>query len=158
MIALFKQMVLSVAAAAIFGSVILTLAEGRAQKEILRIAVGILLILSLLNPLRVMKMPSFSMREFFRNFTQMNTVSENGYLTATLDEFCAESEQYICDKGEQDGIPCTAQISAEMQENSIVISQITITFTSEPNQDIAEKFCKEIAAEFAISDECVIWS
>ena len=57
MIALFRQLILSITAAALFGAVMLTMTEQKSQRSVLQLAVGLLLLLAIINPLRHLKLP-----------------------------------------------------------------------------------------------------
>ena len=142
MIAVFKQIVLCVTAASLFGAVLLSLVQQRAQKEIVRIAVGILLILSLLTPLRSVHFPKLSLSQ--KDMQTQTTDADALYEQALAEEFCRQTEEYLEQQAQQDGLSCTIQVQAQMKENEMTITGVTVRCSSEKETAIVQLLTSQL--------------
>lgn len=153
MIAVLRQMILSVTAAALFGSVLISLTEGRAQQEIVRIAVGLMVVLALRNPLRTVRMPEpgvlFSGQEEYRN------EGENAYYEAVLEEFAEQTESWLEQRAEELGIECSVNISAEQEDGVVSITRAEVSAEGLSESEKSE-LVDEIAEQCGISTEAVV--
>lgn len=119
MIALIRQVILCVTAASLFGAVALALVKDGALKEIVRMGVGLVLILSLIIPLRnifSLKLPNLFVQK--QNIQQEDT--EEIYQQAVLEQVEAEASQYVVKLAEEYGIDCTADVTADISEEGMV--------------------------------------
>lgn len=153
MIAVLRQMILSVTAAALFGSVLISLTEGRAQQEIVRIAVGLMVVLALINPLRTVKMPELG--GLFSGQEEYRSEGENAYYEAVLEEFTEQTESWLEQRAEELGIECSINISAEQEDGAVSITRAEVSAEglSEPEKT---ELIDEIAEQCGISTEAVV--
>lgn len=135
MIATLRQMILCVTAASLFGSIVLSLTEQKAQQEIVRIAVGMMLVLALITPIRAIRLPDFGWLKQFSDTQNTETDAEAVYTQTVLEEFETEAEAYLEQLTEKQGIPCTFTITAGMEDGTVFIRSAEIFFS----QEVTEK-------------------
>lgn len=125
MIAMLRQMIFCITAAALFGAAVQALTKDGAIKEVIQMAVGILLILSLMIPLR----RTFRLPELISlpKHTEIQSDAQELYTQEVLKQFQTEMQTYIQELMEKQG--CNGTVSAEAYidaDDEIAVKQITI--------------------------------
>ncbi|MDO5548036.1 MAG: hypothetical protein Q4F79_06055 [Eubacteriales bacterium] len=152
MIATLKQMILCVTAASLFGSIVLSLTEQKAQQEILRIAVGMMLVLSLITPIRAIRLPDLSWLESFSGSGNAQADAEAAYTQTVLEEFETEVEAYLEQLAEQQGISCTITITAVQEEDAVSICSAEVLFPQEATEEQRQQVQDIVIQELGISE------
>ncbi|MGN1014877.1 MAG: hypothetical protein ACI4PM_05920 [Butyricicoccus sp.] len=145
MIAVFKQVILCVTAASLFGAVVLSLVQQRAQKEIVRIAVGIVLILSLLTPLRSLHFPKLS--EIMDSARIQSAGEDELYEQTISEEFCRQAEDYLEQQAQQNSITCSIEIQTEIDENELKITGAAVRCSSEEEERLSQLMTDQLGIE-----------
>lgn len=132
MIAILRQMILSITAAAIFGSVMLTLVRKSAIQEIVRLATGMLMILALLQPLQVLRIPSFGVK------MPQDTEIQQQNTTLSFTAIEQATAQVIEQQAAAQGILCKAEVTMSMQAEVPQVQCIRISGTGIPQEKLRE--------------------
>ncbi len=121
-----RQIILSVTAASLFGAVALALVPDGALKEAVRLGVGIVLVLSLVLPLRAALPPALS--EFVPEAAEVQQeTADDVYRAAIREQVEAQTAAYIEQAAADGGIACTAQVTADIaQDGTVSIAAVSI--------------------------------
>jgi hypothetical protein len=159
MIALLKQILLCVTAASLFGSVVLALTEQKAQKEIIRIAVGMMLVLALIEPLRSIQFPKLSGIPAFSNDFNVSSNAEDVYKQTVIEEFEMETEAYLEELiQEKEGIVCTYSVTAQLQNEVVSILSAEISFEDEAADKQKQNVLQITAQELGIEESQITFA
>lgn len=151
MIALLRQIILCVTAASLFGAVALSLVPDGALKEITRMGVGIVLILSLIQPFRQI-FPA-SLADLFQksHVPAVQQDMDDVYQKAILQQVETETAQYIVQQAENKGISCRAEANAQAAEDGTVsIQTIRLVFKEPLAGSRLSGFCQQISADLGV--------
>ncbi|MGN1030968.1 MAG: stage III sporulation protein AF [Butyricicoccaceae bacterium] len=149
MIAAFQHVIICITTAAIFLAVLMAFVPNGAIREIVRLAGGMVLILSLVTPLRNLRITEIlhSMGEpesFSAEQTEQDAQEWNqAYITEQI-------EHYISQKTQEMGIDCTVTILTEMKEDGIALTGAEVTY------HIAVDEAEKKKVEELMKDECGI--
>lgn len=153
MIGILRQMILCVTAASLFGSMMLSLTEQKGQKEIIRIAIGMMLVLALIAPLRSLRLPGWEWLSQLWSGWEASADAQEVYQKHVLEEFETEVETYLEQCAEQEGVSCTAEVTAKQEEDTVTICDARLIFDT----DVTEKQRSDIGAmaaqELGISEQ-----
>ncbi len=150
MIELMRQVIYCVTAASLFGAVALSLVQEGALKQVIRIAVGLTLVLSLVVPFqRTISFPNW--KDWLTGETEQETDTVQLYRETICEQVEAETAQYIEQLARQQGVDvCTAQVSAQTDEDGTVrITSVTLDMDAANDafrQTIAEQLGLDVDA------------
>lgn len=143
MIALFRQIILCVTAASLFGAVALALVPKGALHEIVRLAVGLVLILSLAAPLRSLTFPKLHITN---QWSQEQQQSDEQLADALVQEVERQAADYIVQLAAQRGISCTAQVDAKRTESGVVsLTRAELELSGDSTEGEIRRLIGEIA-------------
>ncbi len=143
MIIFLRQIIFSVTAAALFGSVLLTLTEGKAQREIIRLAVGLMLVLALFQPLRAIQLPRLS--DWFRIEVPQETGADS-YQQTVLRTFEQQTAEYLVHQAEGMNIQCDIQVHSRCEDQEVAITSVSVrtgTLREEQRQALLNMVAKQ---------------
>lgn len=152
MIELMRQVIYCVTAASLFGAVALSLVQEGALKQVMRIAVGLTLILSLAVPFqRTISFPNW--KDWLTGETEkQQTDTMQLYRDTICKQVELETAQYIEQQAQQQGIAsCTAQVSAQADEDGTV-RIVGVTLDMDTADDT---FCQMIAEQLGLDADAV---
>lgn len=154
MIALIRQIILCVTAASLFGAVSLSLVPDGALKEVTRLGVGLVLVLSLALPLRqVIALPSF---DWGQQQPQQEDTTEL-YREAVRQQMETETAEYMMKQIDNMGIDCTAQATAAIAEDGTVsIAAVCIAPGKGVTEEQLQTLKQWICAQLGVADSAVI--
>ncbi|MCD8356163.1 MAG: stage III sporulation protein AF [Clostridia bacterium] len=155
MIVLLRQIILCVTAASLFCAVTLSLVPDGALKEVIRMGTGLVLILSLVIPLRQ------SLPRALTNLLPQVSVPEQQdttelYQRAVLRQVEAEAAQYAVQRAASVGIDCTASVTAITDEDgTISITAVNLVLDAPASDSIITDLRTQLAQELGITDEYI---
>lgn len=156
MIVLVRQLILSVTAASLFGAVVLALVPDSALKEAIRLGVGIVLILSLIIPLRN-TLPSGLSDLLPQTAEEQQDEAGDVYRAAIQEQVEAQTTDYIIQQAAENGISCTAQATADISEDGTV--SVTAVFIR-PEGDVSESrlntLRQQISTQLGVPERAVL--
>lgn len=155
MIALIRQIILCVTAASLFGAVALSLVSDGALKEVIRMGVGLVLILSLALPLRrIISLPSLnvgSKRDAVREDTT------DVYQEAIKQQVETETAQYVVQQAAAAGVSCRAHVSAKIsEEGTVSIVAVSIAPDGDISDHKLKTFKQQISTQLGVSDDAIV--
>lgn len=122
MTGILKSIILGVSTAALFGGIAMTLAHAGVMKEIVRLAAGVMVILSLLQPLSQIhiRLPTgwfhISKQPIERQVEEAKGQSKDMMAESTAKEIGA----YLVRRANDQGIICKINVHASMDEENVV--------------------------------------
>lgn len=155
MIAVMRQLILSVTAASLFGAVVLALVPNSALKETVRLGVGLVLILALVLPLR--SLLPFKLTDLLPESTEVQQEeTDSVYRAAVKEQVEVQTAEYIVQQAAQNGISCTAQVSADIAEDGTVSIQ-TVTIQTEDDTDDSQlqSLQTQLSTQLGVSKDCI---
>ena len=153
MIGMLRQIILCVTAASLFGSIVLSLTEQKGQREIIRVAIGMMLVLALATPLRSVRFPDFSsLLDGWSPETQSYR-AENTYQAQVLEEFETEVEAYLEQCAEENGVSCSAEVIAEQDGSSVCVRSAKLSFSDDVTAAQREEIGAMAAQELGITEQ-----
>lgn len=153
MIGIVRQMILCVTAASLFGSMMLSLTEQKGQKEIIRIAIGMMLVLALITPLRSIRLPDWGWLSGLWSGQETSADAQEVYQKHVLEEFETELETYLEQCAAREGVSCAAEVTAEQQADTVSIQAAVLTFVSDVTEQQREEIGAMAAQELGISEQ-----
>ncbi len=156
MIALLRQLILCVTAASLFGAVALSLVPDGALREAVRMGVGFVLILSLIQPLR--QLLPLSLPD---QLPEMDTVAQQDagdvYQQAVIQQVEVETAEYIVQEAAGMGISCQASVTASVDDEG-QISITTVHLAADENADgsALSALCKNLTAALGVSTDAIL--
>lgn len=157
MIALLRQLILCVTAASLFGAVALSLVPDGALKEAVRMGVGFVLILSLIQPLRQLlplSLPDL-LPEIDASVSQQS--AEDVYQQAVLQQVEVETGDYVMQEAAEMGISCKASVTVSADsEGQVSITAVRITAAEGTAASALSALQKNLAAELGISTDAIL--
>lgn len=120
---LFRSVILGVTVAALFGGIAMTLVHTGTMKEVVRLAAGVMVILSLLMPLSQvrLRLPTdwihASTQPIDRQVEQATTQSREWRAQASAREIGA----YLTRRASGEGITCNIEVQASIQDDGVVL-------------------------------------
>lgn len=157
MIALLRQLILCVTAASLFGAVALSLVPDGALKEAVRMGVGFVLILSLIQPLRQLlplSLPDL-LPEIDASVSQQS--AEDVYQQAVLQQVEVETGDYVMQEAAEMGISCKASVTVSADsEGQVSITAVRITAAEGTAASTLSALQKNLAAELGISTDAIL--
>lgn len=157
MIALLRQLILCVTAASLFGAVALSLVPDGALKEAVRMGVGFVLILSLIQPLRQLlplSLPDL-LPEIDTSVSQQS--AEDVYQQAVLQQVEVETGDYVVQEAAEMGISCEASVTASIDgEGEVSITAVRITAAEGTAASALSALRKNLAAELGVSTDAIL--
>ena len=152
MIAILRQIIFCITAAALFGAAVQALTKDGAMKEVIQMAVGILLILSLVMPLRRgFKLPDFIT---LPESTAVQNDAQELYTQTLLTQFQTEIEAYVQNLLEQQ--QCTGTVSAQVyinEDDTAAVRQITVQLQQGNAEALKQKITDDLQLD---ADKVVI--
>ena len=157
MIALFRQLILCVTAASLFGSVALSLVQNGALKEAVRMGVGFVLILSLIQPLRqLLPMSLPDLLPKIDTAVQQQS-AEDVYQQAVLQQVEVETEEYVVQEAAEMDISCEASVTASVDsEGQVSITAVSFTAEEGTDSSVLSALRKNLAAELGVSTDAIL--
>lgn len=149
MIALFRQLILSITAVALFGAVMLTMTEQKAQRSVLQLAVGLLLLLAIINPLRRLRLPeALSLPDSVQEHIPKD--QEKLYEKAVAASFCEQTEAYLENQLERLGVRADVKLTLS-EGKEMVVSGVSVicpeTCTKRQRQEIEQLLKRELGIQ-----------
>lgn len=129
MIGTLRSIVLGVSTAALFGGIAMTLVRNGALREIIRISVGIMLILSLLYPVSkiCLHLPLKSFRQSTEAITHRVDEAKNQQKDLLVQSSSREIGAYLMRKAKNEGIVCDIDVFTQVHDdNTVSIEQIAV--------------------------------
>ncbi len=155
MIALFRQLILSITAAALFGAVVLALTDQKSQRGLLHLAVGILLLLAIINPLRIIQLPEFlQLPDSMTNNWNQSENTDSAYVRAVRETFCMQTEEYLEAKIEEKGLSGDIQLEVS-EDNVLTISTVHVVCDNAYSAGRKEQLEEIIQSELGIGKEVI---
>lgn len=155
MIALIRQVILCVTAASLFGAVSLSLVSDGALKEVVRIGVGLVLILSLALPLR--SLVSLPELDVWPDTDAPQAQTEDLYREAVRQQVQAETAQYVMQQARKQGVACTAQATAEIADDGAVsITAVSIAPDSDVSDERLTALKRQLVSELGVPDSAIV--
>ena len=152
MIALIRQLILCVTAASLFGAVTLSLVPDRAIKEVIRLGIGLLLLLSVILPFRqclTWKMPQIP--EQHRAEPEETHIED-----IILQQTERQTEQYIVELIQEYGLSGTADVQMHVTEDGVVsVAVVSITMADDISKQTEYTLRRRIVQELG-AEEIVI--
>lgn len=157
MIALLRQLILCVTAASLFGAVALSLVQNGALKEAVRMGVGFVLILSLIQPLRqLLPMSLPDLLPKIDTAVQQQSV-EDVYQQAVLQQVEVETEEYVVQEAAEMDISCEASVTASVDsEGQVSITAVSFTAEEGTDSSVLSALRKNLAAELGVSTDAIL--
>lgn len=128
-----RELVVGVSTAAMIGGVALTLVQGGALREIVRLASGLTMLLALLTPLSALRLPSAG-GWLQGTFAQASTRTEAEQMQARNDELAVGSmaraaASYIEEQAKVLGVRCTAKVTlGQDARGTLTLDAVTVTY------------------------------
>lgn len=153
MIVLLRQIILCVTAASLFCAVTLSLVPDGALKEVIRMGTGLVLILSLVIPLR-QSLP----RALTNLLPQVSAPEQQDttelYQQAVLQQVETETAQYAVQRAASLGINCTASVTAITHEDgTISITAVNLILDTPAADSVVTDLRTQLAEDLGITDE-----
>ena len=156
MIVLLRQVILSVTAASLFGAVALALVPDGALKEAIRLGVGIVLILSLVIPLRG-ALPSGLSDLLPKAAEVQQDEAGDVYRAAIPDRVEAQTAEYVVQQAAEDGISCTAQATATVAEDGTVsITAVSIQPEDSVSESRLDALRNRLSTELGVPKDAIL--
>lgn len=157
MIALLRQLILCVTAASLFGAVALSLVQNGALKEAVRMGVGFVLILSLIQPLRqLLPMSLPDLLPKIDTAVQQQS-AEDVYQQAVLQQVEVETEEYVVQEAAEMDISCEASVTASVDsEGQVSITAVSFTAEEGTDSSVLSALRKNLAAELGVSTDAIL--
>lgn len=155
MIALLRQIILCVTAASLFCAVTLSLAPDGALKEVIRMGTGLVLILSLVIPLR-QSLPKALTDLLPQISAPAQEDTAKVYQQVVLERVEVETAQYAVQQASSLGIQCTASVTVSAAEDGTVVIQSVALVTDSPvsTQKLSDLRAK-LSNDLGITDDCI---
>lgn len=155
MIVLLRQLILSVTAASLFGAVALALVPDGALREAVRLGVGIVLILSLVIPLRN-AMPSGLSDLLPKTAEIQQDEAGDVYRAAIKEQVEAQTVEYIVQQAAENGISCTAQAAVDIAEDGTVsITAVSIQSEEGTSESRLNALREQLSTELGVPEDAV---
>lgn len=157
MIALLRQLILCVTAASLFGAVALSLVQNGALKEAVRMGVGFVLILSLIQPLRqLLPMSLPDLLPKIDTAVQQQS-AEDVYQQVVLQQVEVETEEYVVQEAAEMDISCEASVTASVDsEGQVSITAVSFTAEEGTDSSVLSALRKNLAAELGVSTDAIL--
>ena len=129
MTGILRSIIFGVSTAALFGGIAMTLVRSGALREIIRIAVGTMLILSLLYPVSKirLRLPLEKFRQSTQAVTQHVDEAKDRQKDLLAQSSAREIGAYLVRKAKNEGISCDIDVFAEAHDdNTVSIERITV--------------------------------
>lgn len=154
MIALFRQLILSITAAALFGAVMLTMTEQKSQRSVLQLVVGLLLLLAIINPLRHLKLPEiFSLPSGIAGNVTQN--QQDIYAEAVASSFRQQTEAYLEEKLQELGVDAAVQLELSGGEE-LAIRGVSVVCQEGYTQSQEQKMEQLLQEELGVRKEVIL--
>ena len=131
----------------------LSLTEQKGQKEIIRIAIGMMLVLALITPLRSIRLPDWGWLSELWSGQETSADAQEVYQKHVLEEFETELETYLEQCAAREGVSCAAEVTAEQQADTVSIQAAVLTFVSDVTEQQREEIGAMAAQELGISEQ-----
>ena len=155
MIVLLRQLILSVTAASLFGAVALALVPDGALREAVRLGVGIVLILSLVIPLRN-AMPSGLSDLLPKTAEIQQDEAGDVYRAAIKEQVEAQTVEYIVQQAAENGISRTAQAAVDIAEDGTVsITAVSIQSEEGTSESRLNALREQLSTELGVPEDAV---
>ena len=153
MIALFRQLILSITAAALFGAVMLTMTEQKSQRSVLQLAVGLLLLLAIINPLRRLKLPEiFPLPSGSSGNVMQN--QQDLYAEAVASSFQEQTQAYLNKKLQEIGVDAAVQLEISGGEE-LAVRGASVVCQEEYTQSQEQKIKQLLQEELDVRKEVI---
>ena len=154
MIDLLRQIILCITAASLFCAVALSLVPDGALKEVIRMGTGLVLILSLVIPLR-QSLPH-TLTDLLPEVSVPEQQIENVYQQAVIRQVEVETARYVVQQAEALDISCTASVTAAADGNGIVsITAVQIVLDETISDSSLASLRTRLRQELGITDACI---
>ncbi|MDD6611638.1 MAG: hypothetical protein PUE91_05485 [Clostridiales bacterium] len=154
MIDLLRQIILCITAASLFCAVALSLVPDGALKEVIRMGTGLVLILSLVIPLR-QSLPH-TLTDLLPEVSVPEQQIENVYQQAVIRQVEVETARYVVQQAEALDISCTASVTAAADGNGIVsITAVQIVLDETISDSSLASLRTQLRQELGITDACI---
>lgn len=154
MIDLLRQIILCITAASLFCAVALSLVPDGALKEVIRMGTGLVLILSLVIPLR-QSLPH-TLTDLLPEVSVPEQQIENVYQQAVIRQVEVETARYVVQQAEALDISCTASVTAAADGDGIVsITAVQIVLDETISNSSLASLRTRLRQELGITDACI---
>ncbi|MGM9676315.1 MAG: hypothetical protein ACI3XW_01775 [Butyricicoccus sp.] len=154
MIDLLRQIILCITAASLFCAVALSLVPDGALKEVIRMGTGLVLILSLVIPLR-QSLPH-TLTDLLPEVSVPEQQIENVYQQAVIRQVEVETARYVVQQAEALDISCTASVTAAADGDGIVsITAVQIVLDETISDSSLASLRTRLRQELGITDACI---
>ena len=154
MIDLPRQIILCITAASLFCAVALSLVPDGALKEVIRMGTGLVLILSLVIPLR-QSLPH-TLTDLLPEVSVPEQQIENVYQQAVIRQVEVETARYVVQQAEALDISCTASVTAAADGDGIVsITAVQIVLDETISDSSLASLRTRLRQELGITDACI---
>ena len=154
MIDLLRQIILCITAASLFCAVALSLVPDGALKEVIRMGTGLVLILSLVIPLR-QSLPH-TLTDLLPEVSVPEQQIENVYQQAVIRQVEVETARSVVQQAEALDISCTASLTAAADGNGIVsITAVQIVLDETISDSSLASLRTQLRQELGITDACI---
>ncbi len=145
MIAFFRQLILSITAASLFGAVMLTVTEQKSQRSVLQLAIGLLLLLAIINPLRRFQLPDV-LSWVSGIETNLPQEQEKAYRDAVEETFRKQTEQYLEGRLRELGVNGVATLTLS-EDGELQVAEVSVlcdAYTAEQKHSIEQLMQNEL--------------
>ena len=154
MIDLLRQIILCITAASLFCAVALSLVPDGALKEVIRMGTGLVLILSLVIPLR-QSLPH-TLTDLLPEVSVPEQQIENVYQQAVIRQVEVETARYVVQQAEALEISCAASVTAAADGDGIVsITAVQIVLDETISDSSLSSLRTRLRQELGITDACI---
>lgn len=154
MIDLLRQIILCITAASLFCAVALSLVPDGALKEVIRMGTGLVLILSLVIPLR-QSLPH-TLTDLLPEVSVPEQQIENVYQQAVIRQVEVETARYVVQQAEALDISCTASVTAAADGDGIEsITAVQIVLDETISDSSLASLRTRLRQELGITDACI---
>lgn len=125
-----RELVVGVSAAAILGSVALTLVQTGALREIVRLAAGLTMLLALLTPLSTLRLPSGSgwLRQQISATQNSTEPAQAQHQALAMSSMARAAAGYIEQQAQALGVDCTAVVTlGQDARGTLTLDAVTVT-------------------------------
>lgn len=154
MIDLLRQIILCITVVFLFCAVALSLVPDGALKEVIRMGTGLVLILSLVIPLR-QSLPH-TLTDLLPEVSVPEQQIENVYQQAVIRQVEVETARYVVQQAEALDISCTASVTAAADGDGIVsITAVQIVLDETISDSSLASLRTRLRQELGITDACI---
>ena len=155
MIALLRQLILCITAASLFGAVALALVPDGALKEAVRMGVGFVLILSLMQPLR--QLLPLSLPDVLPEVdAAVQQDAADVYQQALVQQVETETAQYVTQQAADMGVSCDVSATAVAEDGTVSITAVCIAAAEGTDRSVLSALQKNVAAALGIPADAIL--